>query len=378
MNVILAIDSFKGCLTSLEAEKAASKAFTQDDEFICIPVSDGGEGFSKTLTDAFGGSFRTVKVSDPLGRPLEAQYGTIHNGRTAIIETAAASGLTLIDPSERNPLYTTSYGTGELIEDALNEGAEEIFLGLGGSATNDGGIGLLQALGYKFVTPGGYVIPGRAVLSNIIDVDDSGRNPRLKDCSIYGFYDVNVPFCGRGGATEIFSPQKGAGPEMVEALDDWMQQICCVYSRYCGKEIQTAPGSGAAGGIGGSIQAFLHARMFEGIEKFLDFVSMRLSLDMDFNVVITGEGKADNQTLTGKVPKGVLDYVRRYDMASKKPRTKVFLIAGKVENKDELLQAGFDGVLQVTPDNIPEKQALDKDYASSRIKETVELILNRL
>ena len=231
MKAIIAIDSFKGCLTSAEAGKAALKVFA-DGEAEVIPVSDGGEGFSTILTESLGGSFRTVSCHDPLGRSIKARYGII--GRTAIIETAAASGLGLLRKDELNPLLATSYGTGELISDALEYDCEEIWLGLGGSATCDGGTGMLQALGYRFLPDdsGSFVsgdvqraapreesvsrnIPN-VILKDIHGIDIPERNKLLDSCKITGFYDVSAPFCGTGGAARMFAPQKGADPEMVE------------------------------------------------------------------------------------------------------------------------------------------------------------------
>lgn len=370
MNAILAIDSFKGCLTSREAEAAAAQAFGEDDDFVCIPVSDGGEGFSALLTEALGGTFRTVEASDPLGNPVRARYGLVRGGRTAIIETAAASGLTLVPPERRDPLHATSYGTGELIADALDEGVEEIFLGLGGSATVDGGIGMLQALGYRFITPYGFVVPGRAVCSDIIGVDDSTRHPRLRRVDFCGFYDVDVPFCGPGGAAELFAPQKGAGPGMVGVLEEWMQQVCAVMARYSGREVRTTPGAGAAGGIGGALHAFLHAEMTAGVTRFLDLVGMQVSLDMGYDTVITGEGRADRQTLRGKVPKGVLDYV---SARSRVHPASVYLIAGEVADRELLREAGFADILQVTPPGAAD--ALDRDRAATRITDAVRRLL---
>lgn len=372
MNAILAIDSFKGCLTSEEAESAASLAFGETDEFIRIPVSDGGEGFSRIVTKAAGGIFRSVRTVDPLGRSISAEYGLIGGGRTAVIETAAASGLTLVPEEMRNPLRATSYGTGELIADALDYGVENILLGLGGSATNDGGTGMLQALGYRMSTRQGYVMPGQAVLADITGIDDSHRHPLLRRVHICGLYDVDVPFCGKGGATDMFSAQKGAGREMAEALEGWMYRLGAVYSSFSGRNVIGAPGSGAAGGLGGALAAILHADMERGVSKILDMAGMDISLDMDFDVIITGEGKADIQTLAGKAPKGVLDYVRRHDRLRRRNPGRVCLIAGKVDDREKLLQAGFDDVIQICPEGVPKEIAMDKDYASERIRRAVE------
>ncbi len=367
MKAILAIDSFKGCLTSAQAEEAALEVF-QEGEALAIPVSDGGEGFSKVVTDLLEGSFRTVRCSDPLGRPIEARYGIVLDGRVAVLETAAASGLCLLEKDERNPLRATSYGTGELIADALEEGVEEIWLGLGGSATCDGGTGMLQALGYRFITPDGILEDGRTLLGNIQKIDSSHRHKGLTECRIKGFYDVSVPFCGIGGAAQMFAPQKGAGPEMVEALDSWMFRLSGLYTSFSGREICSIPGSGAAGGLGGALSACLGASMVPGISQVLDLSGMDRAL-ADCGLVITGEGCADLQTIRGKVPMGVLSYVRKHDeILGLEHHTRVILLAGKVENREALLHAGFDEVIQVTPPEMHLEDALRPEMASHNIR----------
>ena len=396
MKAIIAIDSFKGCLTSVEAGEAALEAFSAGEADV-IPVSDGGEGFSTILTESLGGSFRTVSCHDPLGRSINARYGIV--GRAAIIETAAASGLGLLRKEELNPLLATSYGTGELISDALEYGCEEIWLGLGGSATCDGGTGMLQALGYRFLPEdGGSVVYGniprrilkedssvyesissdlgnipRVILKNIYGMDSSSRSKLLDSCRITGFYDVSVPFCGPGGAARMFAPQKGADPEMVESLDRWLTMLCGVFSKYSGKDVLNIPGAGAAGGIGGALGGVLGASMVQGIQKVLDISRLDRKLD-SCDIVITGEGRADAQTLRGKVPVGVLEYVRAHTVPVHRP--KVILIAGQVSDRQQILNAGFDAVLQITPEGMPLSEALDPVTASANITRTVRSYLN--
>ena len=397
MKAIIAIDSFKGCLTSAEAGKAALKAFAEGEAEV-IPVSDGGEGFSTILTESLGGSFRTVSCHDPLGRSVNARYGIV--GRTAIIETAAASGLGLLRKEELNPLLATSYGTGELISDALEYGCEEIWLGLGGSATCDGGTGMLQALGYRFLPEdGGSVVYGniprrilkedssvyesissdfgnipRVILKNIYGMDSSSRSKLLDSCKITGFYDVSAPFCGTGGAARMFAPQKGADPEMVESLDAWLTMLCGVYSKYSGKDVLNIPGAGAAGGIGGALGGVLGASMVQGIQKVLDISGLDSKLE-SCDIVITGEGRADAQTLRGKVPVGVLEYVRAHTVPVHRP--KVILIAGQVSDRQQILNAGFDAVLQITPEGMPLSEALDPVTASANITQSMQSYLQQ-
>lgn len=375
MKALIAIDSFKGCLTSVEAGNAALEAFAEGEAEV-IPVSDGGEGFSTILTESLGGSFRTVSCHDPLRRSIKARYGII--GRTAIIETAAASGLGLLRKKELNPLLATSYGTGELISDALEYGCEEIWLGLGGSATCDGGTGMLQALGYRFLPEdSGSVVYGnipRVILKNIYGMDSSSRSKLLDSCRITGFYDVSVPFCGPGGAARMFAPQKGADPEMVESLDRWLTMLCGVFSKYSGEDVLNIPGAGAAGGIGGALGGVLGASMVQGIQKVLDISRLDSKLD-SCDIVITGEGRADAQTLRGKVPVGVLEYVRAHTVPENRP--KVILVAGQVSDRQLLLDAGFDAVLQITPEGMPLSEALDPVTASANITQSMQSYLQQ-
>lgn len=389
MKAIIAIDSFKGCLTSVEAGEAALEAFSAGEADV-IPVSDGGEGFSTILTESLGGSFRTVSCHDPLGRSINARYGIV--GMAAIIETAAASGLGLLSKKERNPLLATSYGTGELISDALEYGCKEIWLGLGGSTTCDGGTGMLQALGYRFLPDNdGSLASGNihravprkesvsrsipnAVLKDIHEIDISERNKLLDSCKITGFYDVSVPFCGPGGAAKMFAPQKGADPEMVESLDVWLTMLCEVYSKYSGKDVLNIPGAWAAGGIGGALGGVLEASMVQGIQKVLDISGLDSKLE-SCDIVITGEGRADAQTLRGKVPVGVLEYVRAHTVPVHRP--KVILIAGQVSDRQQILNAGFDAVLQITPEGMPLSEALDPVTASTNITQSMQSYLQQ-
>ncbi len=374
MKALIAIDSFKGCLTSAQAGKAALAAFSKDEAEV-IPVSDGGEGFSTILTKSLGGTFRTVSCHDPLGRPIKARYGLV--GKTAIIETAAASGLGLLRKEELNPLIATSYGTGELISDAIEYGCEEIWLGLGGSATCDGGTGMLQALGYQFLTDNDCSLVSEKItqvlLKNIYGIDSSGRNKSLDSCKITGFYDVSVPFCGPGGAARMFAPQKGATPKMVEELDFRLSRLCEVYSALSGKDVLNIHGSGAAGGIGGTLGGVLGAAMVQGISKVLDISGFDRKLE-SCSLVITGEGRADAQTLRGKVPVGILEYVRAHSVPDKSP--KVILIAGQVSDRQQLLEAGFDAVLQITPDGIPISEAMKPTTALANITHTIRKYIN--
>lgn len=340
-------------------------------EAAVVPISDGGEGFTEVITELLDGIYRKVNCTDPLGHSITAEYGLAADGTIAIIETAAASGLGLVAPEDRNPLYSSSFGTGEMMADALDSGVEEIWLGLGGTATCDGGTGMLQALGYRFLTPSGMLAPGQAELGNILEIESSRRNKNIPYCRITGFYDVSVPFFGNGGAAKMFAPQKGATPEMADAIDSWMAQLCYVYSNFSGEDIRNIPGSGAAGGIGGALRACFRADMVPGIWKVLDLARFGNMLD-SCSVVITGEGHSDIQTLKGKVPFGVLEYAKKYDAECGCGRkTKVYLLAGKVSDRDQLLEAGFEDVIQITPEGMSLNKAMQPTIAKANITKAI-------
>ena len=361
MKVSIAIDSFKGCLTSSEAGLAASEAFADTDEVECFRISDGGEGFAESLASSLGGHRILQKVRGPLGEEITASFVITDDGGTAIMETAEASGLCLVKPENRDIFHSSSGGTGELMAAAISRNVRKIFLGLGGSATNDGGVGLLEALGYRFGKDG-----NNDVVS--ICIPDLEMERKLKNVDFECFYDTSIPFFGPEGATYTYAVQKGCPDSMLGKLDNWMEKICNAYSAYSGKDILNAPGSGAAGGIGGAMYGILGAKMRNGIESILDIIGFADSLD-GCGLVITGEGKADSQTLTGKAPKGVLDFVRKNRNGDK---AKVLLIAGRVEDRADLLQAGFDDILQVTPPNMPYYEAMEKDIAKRNITETLK------
>ena len=336
MKTLLALDSFKGCLTAPEAVDAAASALAERD--VCrLPLSDGGEGFAECLAGCLGGVFRKALVHDPLGRPIEACYALLEGGRTAVIETAAASGLTLLKPDELDPLSASSIGTGELMEDAVKQGVKEIWIGLGGTAVMDCGAGLLKAL-----------------------------SPLPEDVRIQAFYDADVPMTGPDGAPAVFGPQKGADADGVAELERRFCRQAEAWRMAYGIDPNQVPGAGAAGGIGAALAICLKAEMHAGIAAVLEAVRFRERL-AECSLVVTGEGKADRQTLTGKVPSGVLQATRRYA-----PEIPVVLLAGKVEDRDELLAAGFDAVIQVTPEELLKSNYLEKSFARESIRRAVQ------
>lgn len=336
MKTLLALDSFKGCLTAPEAVDAAASALAERD--VCrLPLSDGGEGFAECLAGCLGGVFRTAPVHDPLGRPIQACYALLEGGRIAVIETAAASGLTLLKSKELNPLTASSVGTGELMQDAVGQGVQEIWIGLGGTAVMDCGAGLLEALA-----------------------------PLPAGVRVHAFYDVDVPLTGPSGAPAVFGPQKGADTAGVTLLEQRFREQAEAWKKAYGMDPDAVPGAGAAGGIGAALALCLGAEMHAGIGAVLEAVRFPERLS-GCGLVITGEGKADCQTLTGKVPYGVLQATRRYA-----PEVPVVLLAGKVEDREKLLSAGFDAVIQVTPEESLNSNYLEKSVARENLRRAVQ------
>lgn len=375
--IVIAIDSFKGCLTSLEAGKAASegvRAACPECETIVLPVADGGEGMLDVLISASNGKYRTIPAHDPLMVLRDARYGISGDGQTAFIEMAAICGLPLVPSALRNPMLTTTYGTGELIRDALELGCRNFIIGLGGSATNDAGLGMLQALGYHFLNKAGEKIGcieselpmNGASMSDVAFIDSSDIHPAIKESRFTAACDVQNPFCGKDGAAFIFAPQKGADQEMVLRLDSAMKQLAEVISKHTGEDISLYPGAGAAGGMGGALFAFLRAELKPGIQLLLDTLHFSEKIK-DADIIITGEGKSDQQTLMGKVPSGILEEAR-------KQKIPVILLSGSIEDVRELNNAGFKGVFSITPSPISLEQAMKTMIAKANIKRAAEQI----
>ena len=336
--IIVAIDSFKGCLTSAEANQAACEGILDrmpETKVVQVPVSDGGEGWLEAFYAAMGGSIVEVNVKDPLMRPIVAQY--LIQGDTAVIEIAKASGLTLLKPEERNPMVATSYGTGQLVVDAIRRGCKHIIVGLGGSATSDCGIGMLEAI----------------------------ENADYKDVRFTIATDVTNPLCGENGAAHIFGPQKGATPEMVEALDARAKHFAEASAKHLGRDCQNMPGAGAAGGLGYAFLQYMNAECRSGIDLLLDTIHFD-DLLHDADLVITGEGSADRQTLMGKLPFGILQRAQRHDVP-------VMLIAGRIADEQLLLDAGFSHVACINPPGISLEIAMQPDTAKENIRKTVRI-----
>ena len=344
MKYIVAIDSFKGCLTSAQAIHAAAEgifAWMPSAEVLQLPVSDGGEGWLEAFRTVLGGEVKEVPVQDPLQRPIMAPY--LVKGDTAVIEMAKASGLPLLRAEERNPMLATSYGTGQLVVDAVRQGCKHIIVGLGGSATSDCGIGMLDA-----ISDSGVVIP--------------------EDIHFTIATDVTNPLCGEHGAAHVFAPQKGATPAMVRALDDRARQFAEVSAKRFGYDCQYQPSAGAAGGLGYAFLQYLHATCRSGIDLLLDAVGFDNHLK-DAALVITGEGTADRQTLLGKLPFGILQRAKKYQVP-------VSLIAGRVNNQEELLSAGFSRVVCINPPDLPTEEAMKPETAIRNIQRAVTSMLS--
>lgn len=314
MKIVIAPQAFKGSLHAADVAEAIARGIRQvfpDAQLVLVPIADGGEGTVQALVRSTGGTFQQSRVMGPLGEPVAARWGILGDKRTAVIEMAAASGLPLILREERNPLLTTTYGTGELVSQALNRGIGKLIMGIGGSATNDGGVGMAQALGVRFLDAEGRELPlGAAGLSRLAQIDLSGLDPRVRDIEVEVASDVNNPLCGPNGAASVYGPQKGATPEMVRELDDALAHYADILKRDLGIDIKDMPGAGAAGGLGAGLVAFLHATLHPGV----DIVFQALGIDRVLagaDLVITGEGRMDSQDIYGKAPIALAQLAKR-------------------------------------------------------------------
>lgn len=316
MKIVIAPDSFKESLSALEAASAIEAGFREvfpDAVYVKVPVADGGEGTVEAMIAATGGRRIDLQATGPLGRPVAAFYGLTGGADTiAVIEMAAASGLELVAPDERDPLRATSRGTGDLIRAALDAGARRFILGVGGSATNDGGAGMLQALGVGlFDAQGGQLAPGGAALAGLDRIDVSGLDPRIKQSLFEVACDVSNPLVGLLGASAIFGPQKGATPEMVAQLDANLRHYAAIIARDLGQDVADIPGAGAGGGIAAAMLVFLDGRLRPGSEIVTDAVGLDAAV-VDADLVVTGEGRIDSQTVNGKTPIGVARVAQRH------------------------------------------------------------------
>lgn len=343
---VLAPDSFKESMSAKEVcvamEKGLRKVYPEA-EYIHVPMADGGEGTVQSLVDASGGQMYSKEVTGPLGQPVTAQYGIMGDGLTAAIEMASASGIQLVDKADRNPLITTTYGTGELIKECLDRGIRSIIIGIGGSATNDGGTGMAEALGAKFLDAAGDELPrGGGSLGRLASIDISALDERLQQVQLIVACDVTNPLCGQRGASVVFGPQKGATPEWVRQLDANLSHYADVVKEQLGKDVRDLPGAGAAGGLGAGLMIFTQAVLQRGIEIVIEYTGLKQKLAVA-DLVFTGEGGIDFQTKFGKTPYGVAS-------TAKASGKKVIALAGYIgEGIDTLYAEGIDAIFGIVP-----------------------------
>ncbi|MET3576686.1 glycerate kinase [Bhargavaea ullalensis] len=366
MNILIAMDSFKGSVTSLEAGEAVAEGIRQADPSAVtqiIPLADGGEGTVEALVQATGGKLIQAEVTGPLGQPVTATYGHLGDARTAVIEIAEACGLTLVPESERNPLRTTTTGVGELILDAIKNGARSLIIGLGGSATNDAGIGMLQALGYRFLDVSGQDVPrGGAALGAIRSIDATAVHPSLKGINIQVACDVNNPLHGEQGAAHIYGPQKGADPEMVQLLDAGLKNFAEVVKEHFDLDVQSIPGAGAAGGLGAALAGLLGAELRSGIDLMLEAVNLNEHLKTA-DLVITGEGRLDAQSSMGKTAMGVAGLARERGVPC-------IALAGSVtEDAGALNQLGVTAFFSILSEPATLEEAMNPERTKANLQQ---------
>jgi glycerate kinase len=393
MKIVIASDSFKGSLSSIEVAESVEKGILDvlpSCNVVKVAVADGGEGTKEALCQTLGGKTVEIPVEDPIGRTINASYVILEDGITAVLEMSSASGLTLLTPSERNPMRTSTYGTGQLIADALGRGCRRFLTGIGGSATNDGGMGMLEALGYRFLDDDGNELSGiGASLSKVCRIDDSRVLQAVRESEFIVACDVDSPLYGPDGAAYVFAPQKGADPEMVRALDDGLRHFAEVSSIYVNsfgnrlpdnlddgeylhvngnviQDMSSIPGAGAAGGLGYAFVTFLGARLKRGVDMVLDAIGFDKMIE-GADLVITGEGRIDAQTFTGKTPYGVLQRASRQGIP-------VMALAGLVDLDDS---SGFTAIRQITPPDMRLSEAMLPAVASANLRRTISALLQQ-
>ena len=367
--IVIASDSFKGSISSMEiagiVAEAASEVFPGC-ETVRLEMADGGEGTTDALCRALGGEMVKCEVQGPLREKVISEYTIVDvpgEGLTAVIEMSQASGLPLVPTGLRNPMLTTTFGTGELILDALGRGCRHFLIGIGGSATNDGGTGMLAALGWRFLDSDGKELPPvGASLEKIASVDSSGKNPALNGCTFITACDVDNPFCGPDGAAFVFGPQKGAGPEEVQLLDKGLESFASVIQESTGTNVKEIPGAGAAGGLGGALMAFLGSRLTPGAEMVLDVIGFD-SLAEGADLVITGEGKMDGQTLKGKAPLCVLKHASKLGIPT-------IAIAGMISDPTLLKDLGYKDIICINPPGLAIDEAMNPETARRNLHDT--------
>lgn len=371
MKVVVAIDSLKGSLSSLEAGNAIKqgiKRVYQDAKIIVKPLADGGEGTVEALVSGMNGKIETVVATGPLGDKIESSYGIIPEKRLAIMEMASIAGITLLSFKQRNPLYTTTYGLGEMIKDAISKGCNNFIIGIGGSATNDGGIGMLQALGFDLLDKDGNQVPlGARGLKDLVKIDDKNVLPELKKCQFKIACDVTNVLCGENGCSVFFGPQKGATSQMIKDMDQWLYNFANLAKKKYPHSDALVPGTGAAGGLGFAFLTFVKATLESGIDIILETIDLKSDLK-DVDVVVTGEGCLDRQSAMGKAPVGVAKMAKLYN----KP---VIAFAGSVTKEAKLCnQEGIDAYFPIIRNITTLQEAMAKENAKNNLTDTVEQV----
>lgn len=371
MKIVVAIDSFKGSLSSLEAGNAVKESILKIDPNIDVvlkPIADGGEGTVDALADGLGGEIIKTKVKGPLLEEVEAKY-CILNDKTAVIEMAEASGLTLVPLDKRNPMNTTTYGVGQLIKDAIERGCRNFIIGIGGSATNDVGIGMLSALGFEFLDDNKSLIDfGAKGLEHIAYINAENVLQELADCKFRIASDVNNPLCGHNGCSYIFALQKGASQAQIELMDLWIEEFSKICDKFSNTDFSEFPGAGAAGGLGYAFMTFLNAALEPGVKIILEEIKLEEEI-RDADIVITGEGKLDHQTIMGKAPIGIAKLAKKY-------RKPVIAFCGIADDGAEICnEHGIDAYFPILQKVTSLEDAMDKGNAYKNLKNTATQVL---
>ena len=375
MKVVVAIDSFKGSLSSIEAGqavKAGVLAAHPDANVIIKPLADGGEGTTDAFIEGLGGQRIDLTVTGPMGSPVSCYYGYLEKDKTAIIEMASASGITLVPAHQKNPLTASTRGVGEMILHALEQGCRHFIIGIGGSATNDAGIGMLKALGYSFLDEQGLDVgEGAQALGKVASIDAKNRHPLLDDCQFRIACDVTNPLCGENGATYIYGPQKGVTEAQKESLDQDMAHFADVTETTLNCAFKNYPGAGAAGGLGFAFLSYLHASLSPGVELILDAINLSDALN-GADIVVTGEGQLDRQTAMGKAPVGVAKLAKAHG-------AKVLAFSGSVAKEAVACnQAGIDAFFPILRRIVTLEEAMDPSTARSNMTASVEQVFRLL
>ena len=369
MKAVIAIDSLKGSLSSIEAGQAIAEGIKKADakaEVVIRPLADGGEGTVEALVCGMNGTLQHVKVTGPLGEPVVCEYGIIDETKTAVIEMSGAAGITLVPDTKKNPLYTTTYGVGEVIRDAIEKGCRRFIVGIGGSATNDGGIGMLQALGYGFLNKDGQQVPFGAIgLKELETITDTYVLPELAECEFKIACDVTNPLCGENGCSAVYGPQKGANQSMIMEMDKWLRYYAALAREKFPKADLNEPGTGAAGGLGFAFLTFTNAVLESGIKIVLEETKLE-SYVKGADVVVTGEGRLDFQTAMGKAPVGVAGLAKKFDIP-------VLAFAGSVtKDATECNKNGIDAFFPILRGISTLEEAMKPENAKQNLIDTAE------